>query len=113
AGALFHVIPLVGGPVYSRSASMTVVLALTATMVAWRCLLSQLLRVRRGTPSEIVVVGSGWGARALADAIAAHPAAGVRIHAFVDTDPEQIGTTIHGAVVYPIADLPRLVNQLR
>jgi exopolysaccharide biosynthesis polyprenyl glycosylphosphotransferase len=111
AGALFHVVPLVGGPVYSRAASWSVVLALVAAMLVWRVVLARLIPRAASRPMELVVLGASWAGQTLAAAIAEHPQAGVRIVAFVDNDPERIGAVESGVPVYPLAELTRLVRR--
>jgi exopolysaccharide biosynthesis polyprenyl glycosylphosphotransferase len=109
AGALFHVVPLVGGPVYSRIASMFVVLTLVLVMALWRICLAALLPKAALRSEELVVLGAGWAGQTLAKALAAHPQMGVRIVAFVDSDPERIAQNVEGIPVYGIAELSRLV----
>jgi exopolysaccharide biosynthesis polyprenyl glycosylphosphotransferase len=108
SGALFHIVPLVGGPVYSRVASMTVVLALVAAMLVWRLIASRLV-ITSASPIDLVVLGAGWAGQALADAIAQQPHAGMRIVAFVETDPERIGSRERNLPIYGLPDLPRLI----
>lgn len=108
AGALFHIVPLVGGPVYSRVASMTVVLALVTCMSVWRLLAARFV-VRVPAPVDLVVVGAGWAGQALADAIAQHPHAGMRIVAFVETDTERVGCRQNGLPIYGLSELPTLI----
>jgi hypothetical protein len=58
SGAVFHLLPLVGGPVKSRIASIAVVIALVGPLIAWRLLLSRLAAA--GAPlRDLVVVGAG------------------------------------------------------
>jgi exopolysaccharide biosynthesis polyprenyl glycosylphosphotransferase len=108
AGALFHIVPLVGGPVYSRAASMTVVLALVAAMLVWRLVASRLV-FTSASPVDLVVLGAGWAGQALADSIAQQPQSGMRIVAFVETDPERIGTRERNLPIYGLSDLPGLI----
>jgi lipopolysaccharide/colanic/teichoic acid biosynthesis glycosyltransferase len=113
AGALFHVVPLVGGPVYSRTASMTVVLALMLAMVVWRWLVSVLIPFNARSSTEVVVVGAGWAGSTLAEALANQPRARVRIVAFVDSDPQLVGSTLRGIPIAPISRLPELIRLLK
>lgn len=108
AGALFHLVPLVGGPVYSRLASATVVLAFVCAMVVWRALVSKLLPVLPAR--ELVVLGAGWAGQTLAEAIALHPKCGFRINAFVDIDAARVGCRERNIMVHPLAELDRLVH---
>lgn len=108
AGALFHIVPLVGGPVYSRAASMTVVLVLVVTMLIWRAVAARLVVVS-AAPIDLVVLGSGWAGQALADAIAEHPQSEMRIVAFVETDPQRVGTRERGLPIRGLSELPGLI----
>jgi lipopolysaccharide/colanic/teichoic acid biosynthesis glycosyltransferase len=65
----------------------------------------------RAPIEDLVVVGAGWAGQALAEALESNPRSGLRIVAFVDGDPVFIGRSVHGAQVYPIADLSRLVQR--
>lgn len=110
AGALFHIVPLVGGPVYSRVASMTVVLVLVVCMALWRMLIARFV-VSAAAPIDLVVLGAGWAGQALADALAERPHCGMRIVAFVETDRQRLGTRERGIPIYGLSELPGLILQ--
>jgi len=110
AGALFHIVPLVGGPVYSRVASMTVVLTLLASMVLWRLLVSRAI-CGSSSPIDLIVLGAGWAGQSLADAVAQCPQAGFRIVAFAETDPDRVGTRERSLPIFGLSDLAGLVRR--
>jgi len=109
-GALFHLVPLVGGPVYSRVASLTVVLVLMLGVTAWRILASRVLAAL-SSPLDIIVVGADWAGRTLAEAARLGPRPQVRIVGFVDSDPARVGTQVHGLTVRPIHELRELFSR--
>jgi lipopolysaccharide/colanic/teichoic acid biosynthesis glycosyltransferase len=107
-GAIFYLLPLVGGAGRSRLSNITIVLGVAVSMAAWRMVLARFVHA----PTEdLVVVGAGWGGQALADALAQKPNCGLRIVGFVDADPQFAGRTIHGALVSSIEKLERLVQR--
>jgi lipopolysaccharide/colanic/teichoic acid biosynthesis glycosyltransferase len=114
AGAVFHLIPLVGGPIESRIASAAVVLVLTVSMVAWRFLLSNLaLSAIPDEPVDLLVVGTGAGPQLLARALAARPKPGMRIAAFVEPHPGAATSPPVGAPLVPLSDLAHFIEHTR
>ena len=111
AGAVFHLIPLVGGPVDSRITSAAVVLVLTAGMVVWRFLLSSLaLSAFPDEPVDLLVVGTGAGPQSLARALAARPKPGMRIAAFIEPEASIGASAPPGPPRVPLSALPKLVR---
>jgi lipopolysaccharide/colanic/teichoic acid biosynthesis glycosyltransferase len=114
AGAVFHLIPLVGGPIDSRITSAAIVLVLTVGMVGWRFVLSNLaLSAIPDEPADLLVVGTGAGAQSLARALAARPKPGWRIAAFVEAEHDSDPTPQLGAPLVPLSELSNLVRRAR
>jgi lipopolysaccharide/colanic/teichoic acid biosynthesis glycosyltransferase len=114
AGAVFHLIPLVGGPIDSRITSAAVVVVLTIGMVVWRFLLSSLaLSTIPDEPVDLLVVGTGAGPQSLARALAARPKPGMRIAAFIELDVSAGSSTPPGLPLVSLAELPSLVRGAR
>ncbi|HYW89489.1 MAG TPA: hypothetical protein VFB50_17080, partial [Chloroflexota bacterium] len=114
AGAVFHLIPLVGGPVDSRITSAAIVLVMTAGMVLWRFVLSHLAESAiPDDPADLLVVGTGAGPQALARALAARPKPGWRIAAFVEPEPSSGPPAQLGAPLVTLSELPNLVRSAR
>ncbi len=114
AGSVFHLIPLVGGPVDSRITSAAIVLVLTAGMVVWRFVLSNLaLSAIPDEPADLLVVGTGAGAQALDRALATRLKTGLRIAAFVEPEPNPNTSVKLSAPVVTLAQLARLVRRAR
>jgi lipopolysaccharide/colanic/teichoic acid biosynthesis glycosyltransferase len=108
AGAIFYLLPLIGGAGQSRISNVMSVGVLAGTMAAWRMALAGVVKI----PTEdLVVVGGGWAGRTFAEALARRPHAGMRIIAFVDSDPTIAGRYIMGAGVYPVSALSRLIQR--
>jgi lipopolysaccharide/colanic/teichoic acid biosynthesis glycosyltransferase len=107
-GALFYLVPLIGGGGNSRFSNLTVVLAVALAMACWRALLAVFAPPAR---EDLVVVGAGWAGQALAEALADSPECGMHIVAFVDADERFAGRLIHGARVHRIEELTDLVRR--
>jgi len=110
AGGVYHLLPLVGGSLESRLASMTTVLVMVAGLAVWRSILACFAPTVR-TPTELIVVGAGWAGQTLAAALADDPTSGMRIAAFVDFDPTLIGTSQAGVPVHSLTQLGDLVHR--
>jgi lipopolysaccharide/colanic/teichoic acid biosynthesis glycosyltransferase len=111
AGAVFHLIPLVGGPVDSRITSAAIVVVLTAGMVVWRFLLSNLaLSAFPDEPVDLLVIGTGAGPRSLARALAARPKPGMRIAAFIEPEASIGSSSPFGPPLVPLSELANLVR---
>lgn len=110
AGALFHLLPLVGGRVNSRIAGIGLVLVLVFVMVLWRLIWSRLAPVFT-TPIDLVVVGTGWAGQVLLDALTIGPLWRMRIIAFVCDNPGLIGTRLGGVPVHSAGDLADIVHR--
>ncbi len=108
AGALFHVVPLVGGPVNSRITSFGVVALLVVGVVAWRLVLARLL-ARTRTLEDVVIVGTGWAGHTLAASIATTPGSNLRVLGFINTDVTDRVRDIDGVPVHEVARLSDLV----
>jgi lipopolysaccharide/colanic/teichoic acid biosynthesis glycosyltransferase len=108
AGAVFYLLPLVGGPTQARVSHVGLVLALGVVMFAWRLLVTRFLPSTFGR-LDLVVVGAGWAGQALAEAIARRPRAGWRIVAFVDDRYALSETSVAGIPVYRLDHLHRLL----
>ncbi len=108
AGAIFFLLPLIGGANHSRISNLMAVVVLAAAAAAWRVAFARVVTVRT---DDLVVVGAGWAGQALAEAIARRPRAGMQIVAFVDQDANFPLDTILGAPVYPISRLADVVHR--
>jgi lipopolysaccharide/colanic/teichoic acid biosynthesis glycosyltransferase len=107
-GAVFYLLPLIGGPTHSRISNISVVVVLALAVGSWRLALPKILPP---PPEELVIVGAGWAGQVLADALVARPHLNVRIVAFVDGDPASWGPAIHGIPVRPVCELTGLVHR--
>jgi lipopolysaccharide/colanic/teichoic acid biosynthesis glycosyltransferase len=110
-GAVFHLLPLVGGPVDSRIARVSLVLTLAGALAFWRLLLSRFAPVVT-TPVELVVVGTGGAARTLANALVPRAHGRMRIAAFVDDQPAIVGRQLAGVPVYSPSQFAAVVRNL-
>ncbi len=110
AGAVFYLLPLVGGPTEARGGHVGLVLTLAAIMGGWRLVSTFVMPNRFGT-QELVVVGAGWAGQALAEAIARRPGSGRQVVAFVDDGLSARHAHVQGIPVHPLADLGHLVQR--
>ncbi len=108
AGALFHLLPLVGGPVNSRVTSFGVVFVLVVGAAGWRLVVASFLP-RVAAPTLMVVVGANWAGLTLAEAVRRCASSAPRIVGFVDADPTLVGTRVHDTLVHPVESLADLV----
>lgn len=115
AGAVFHLIPLIGGPIESRITSATIVLVLTLAVAEWRLVFSFLATSAiPDEPADLFVVGTGPATLALATALDRRPGNGVRIAAIIERQPTSTGLVGGvGVPVVPFAELPGLVRRSR
>jgi Undecaprenyl-phosphate glucose phosphotransferase len=102
---------------YSRAALVIFfaadVLFVFAARTAIRRYLEEAWRHGYGV-QRVLVVGAGRLGRAVVDKLVEHPEAGLRAVAFVDDDPEKIGSTYGGVpVVAPTAQAARVVEEKR
>ena len=110
AGAVFYLLPLVGGPVEARTSHVGLVLSLGAALFGWRLLATHLVPSTLSS-QELVVVGAGWAGQALVEAIARRPRAGLRVVAFVDDSLVARRRHIRGIPLHRVAELGRLVQE--
>jgi lipopolysaccharide/colanic/teichoic acid biosynthesis glycosyltransferase len=109
AGAVFYLLPLVGGPTQARVSHVGQVLTLAASMFAWRLIVTRFLPNTFGR-LDLVVIGAGWAGQALAEAIERRPKAGWRIVAFVDDRLEFRHKSMAGIPMYRLDQLQHLLR---
>lgn len=109
AGAVFHLMPLVGAPVDSRVEAVSLVAALAVVMTIWRLAASFVMPTTH-LSANMIVVGAGWAGRSLAEAMESHPRSGRAILAFVDADPHLVGADVCGIPVFHTSRLSAIAS---
>lgn len=108
-GAVFHLIPLVGGSVLSKVAAMGTVGAMALGVACWRLLLSRIAPTV-DIPRPLIIVGAGWAGQVLARAVGSRPSCGVSVLALVEESSTQGIRITEGVPVHPLEAMPDLVR---